>query len=50
MEMGQHKLEQGGDHVGARAEVAVSLLTVDAVVYHHTPAAVPCNLQENNEN
>jgi hypothetical protein len=47
MEMGQHKLVQGGEHVGATAAVVVSLLTADAVGYHHTLAAVSCNLLEN---
>jgi hypothetical protein len=46
--MGQHKLGQVGEHVGATAEVVVSLLTAEDVVgYHHTLAAAPSNLLEN---
>jgi hypothetical protein len=45
-EMGQHMLGQEGEHVGATAEVVVSLLTV-AAAYHHTQAAASRNQLEN---
>lgn len=43
--MGQHMLGQEGEHVGATAEVVVSLLTV-AAAYHHTQAAASRNQQQ----